>query len=300
MRRAFGFLCLLSLSTACGSRPEASGTRSLTDADYQGKKYYFGWGMNDNGSTSMNNEVKYDVLHTHDLFTQDVGGGYVGKKLIGQREVYESSIRAGWRDITQAMTADDMYLQYSSGHGYQGGLEAGVDYGDIIDATLAMPAKEKVIFTMACYSGGLVNAFDRARSRWSDYQAQGKTLFVMASSRSWEESQRGPGTDRDEPNGPYGSAGSAFGHALWKALIGYADGAVDGAKDGVMTLDEIIDYVVEDTQNEGGHTPVYTGTYDPKLAISKVLTRGQAEALFGDSDAGRAAVEKLVDDDVLR
>jgi hypothetical protein len=274
--------------------------RSLTGPDYTGKKYYFGWGMNDNGNPEMDNEVAYDVRHTHDIFTKNVGGDYIGATLIGQDQVDGTAIKNEWSSLTHGMKTDDMYLQYSSGHGYPGGLEAGVDYNDIINGVLAMPAKEIVIFTMACYSGGLVDAFNQAQSRWSDFKSKGRTLFVMASSTADEESSTGPGTDPDEPNGPDGSAGSAFGHSLWKALIGYADKSENGGNnDGFITLGEITKYVVSDTETEGGHTPVFTGVYDDGLKVAQRPTKAQARDLLGDVARGARRLQKLIDDGVI-
>src|SRR5690606_28337925 len=83
-------------------------------------------------------------------------------------------------------------------------------------------------------------------------------------------SSTGPGRDEDEPNGPNGSAGSAFGHALWKALIGDADGYVDGVKDGYLDLNEIIKFTTDKTRRIGGHTPVHTGSFNPHLVMNKV------------------------------
>jgi hypothetical protein len=299
--RTFVSVCgLAAIATACGVAPQSSGVKSLTGDDYKGTKYYFGWGLNGNGNGSMDNEVKYDVLHTHDIFTKAVGGNYAGTKLIGTGQVTGSAIKSQWRTLSSEQKAEDMYLQYSSGHGYPGGLEAGVTYSDIINNTLSMPAKEKVIFTMACYSGGLVDAFNQQRSRWTDYQSQGKTLFVMASSKADEESSTGPGTDPDQPNSPNGSAGSAFGHSLWKALIGYADKPANGGNgDGVVTLSEITHYVVDDTEAEGGHTPVFTGSYNPQLQIARTPTFQQARTLLGDTDEGRTQLETLMNDGVL-
>lgn len=290
------------LASACGQPAGVSDTKSLTDADYKGKKYYLGWGVNGNGNGSMDNEVKYDVLHTHDIFTKNVGGDYIGTKLIGEQQATGANVRRQWSELTSKMTADDMYMQYSSGHGYQGGLALGLDYDDIIDATLGMPTKEKIVFTMACYSGGLVDRFDELRDRWDDYATTGKTLFVMASSKADEESSTGPGTDSDQPNGPNGSAGSAYGHALWKALIGYADLTRNGGNgNGTIELGEVIDYVVEDTQNEGGHTPVYTGVYDRKLAISRKPTFAEAVRLLGAEESGKGttSVDDLIRDGIV-
>ncbi len=302
MRNFVSILGLAAMATACGIATQGSGTKSLTDQDFPGKKFYFGWGVNGNGNGSMDNEVKYDVLHTHDIFTKAVGGKYTGTKLIGEDQVTGRAIKSQWQTLASTMKADDMYLQYSSGHGYPGGLEAGVTYTDIINATLGMQSKEVVIFTMACYSGGLVDAFNATavRNRWKDYQAHGKTLFVMASSKADQESSTGPGTDPDEPNGPDGSAGSAFGHSVWKALIGYADKTANGGDgDGVVSLKEISKYVVDDTESEGGHTPVFTGSYDEALKIAKTPTFEEARRLLGDSQEGRATLETLMNDGVL-
>src|SRR5678816_4426417 len=103
--------------------------------------------------------------------------------------------------------------------------------------------------------------------------------MVLASSRPEEESSTGPHTDEDEPNGPDGSAGSAFGHALWKALIGYSDGYVDGVKDGFISLGEIRDFSIKKTLDVGGHTPVYTGAYNPSLIMNKVPSKEFLESL---------------------
>jgi hypothetical protein len=122
----------------------------------------------------------------------------------------------------------------------------------------------------------------------------------MASSKANEESSTGPGRDPDEPNGPNGSAGSAYGHALWKALIGYADKTSNGGNgDGVVTLAEVIKYVVADTQREGGHTPIYTGSYDPQLKIAKTPTYAEARRMLEGSVDAESRLQQLVDDQVL-
>ena len=94
----------------------------------------------------MKNEVKYDVLHTHDIFTKQWGGNYIGTKIIGSTDVNRKSIMAAWKSIGDQMTWNDMYTQYSSGHGSSTGLAVGVDYEEIRDNALAYPAKEIIIF----------------------------------------------------------------------------------------------------------------------------------------------------------
>lgn len=261
-------------------------TRSLTGPDYKGKKYYLGFGAAMSfDPTSMQNEVKYDVLHTHDIFTKEVGGNYIGVKFTSYKDANQKNITNAWSDIKNKIGSDDMYVQYSSGHGSESGLAVGVDYDQIRDTTLAFNAKETVLFIMACHSGGLVSAFDSKKTEWEDFQSKGKTLFVMASSKHSENSSTGPGTDAEEPNGGEGTAGSAFGHSLWKALIGHADGEVDGVKDGYLSLEEIEKFTVKKTLEIGGHTPVSTGAYDPKLLMNRVPSRAFLDSLDVSSES---------------
>ncbi len=244
--------------------------RSLTSADYSGKKYYFGWGVVGQGDPSMmHNEVKYDVLHTHDIFTKSYGGNYIAEKYIGSN-TSASRIRNEWASLKSQISSNDMYVQYSSGHGMQSGLGVGVSYKEMRDAALGLSAKEVIILTMACYSGNLIESFNAKKDVWSNWQNQGRSLFVLASSLKSETSSTGPGTDGDESGGPNGSAGSAFGHALWKSLIGYADGYVDGVKDGFLSLEEIREYTIAVTKEVGGHTPVSTGSYYGSLVMNRV------------------------------
>jgi hypothetical protein len=280
MKLSLSVLCMAVLLTNCGPKDQHySVVRSLTGPDYIGKKYYLGWGAAASGDpSSMHNEVKYDVLHTHDIFTKDVGGNYISRKEIGP-QVNGSTIKNHWNAIDQLMTWNDMYLQYSSGHGHPQGLGIGLSYNEIRDNALNMPAKEVIIFIMACRSGGLIDAFNRVKERWQDRATDGRTLFVMASSTVSVDSSTGPGTDSDEATGPYGSAGSAFGWALWKSLIGYADGYTNGVKDGFLSLDEITKYTVKKTAEQGGHTPVYTGVYNGNLIMNKVPPRSYLDTL---------------------
>jgi hypothetical protein len=118
-----------------------SDLESLTPPDYAGKKYYFGWGEYLSGS--MGNETRYDVLHTHNLFTQGIGGDYIGTKLIN-RNFGGREIRSNWSAIKSEITSDDMYLQYSSGHGYSEGLGVGVSYDEIRDNCFHLKFKPEI------------------------------------------------------------------------------------------------------------------------------------------------------------
>lgn len=264
----------LSCAPLAGSKSEYTKTYSLslTGSNYTGKKFYLGWGHADpNDNSMMKNETKYDVLKTHDIFTKDIGGKYEGKKLVEQTGSNEA-INENFAEIAQKTTPNDQYVQYSSGHGFPQGLQFGGSYTTMANRILSLNAKEMISFTMACYSGGLVNEFNRRKSEWANYKEQGRTLFVMASSTVQQQSSTGPGMDSENPDNPYGSAGSAFGHALYRALKGEADGYIDGVQDGFVDLGEIEAYTKYLTRRIGGHTPVATGAYNPGLIMNKALT----------------------------
>ena len=56
-----------------------------------------------------------------DIFTKDIGGGYIGSKLIGAN-IGEEQLYEKWRQLKTLMTDKDMYIQYSSGHGDEFGI----------------------------------------------------------------------------------------------------------------------------------------------------------------------------------
>lgn len=274
------------LSTANFLVTQSMSAFSLTAPNYTGQKYYLGWGAAQGGDPSfMHNEVKYDVLHTQSVFAGEWGGSYTDKQLIGSGTATSSKVRSAWKEIGDKMKKDDMYLQYSSGHGSSQGLGIGLSYKEIRDNALSYPAKEILIFIMACKSGALVDSFNRVRSKWENWKSEGRSLLVIASSADGVDSSTGPGTDPDEPAGVSGSAGSAFGHALWKALNGSSDGFSDGVKDGFVSLNEIRDYTRYRTKQIGGHTPQDTGTYLPHIVMNRIPSSSYLATLKGGTDS---------------
>ncbi len=270
-------LLLLLAATACGPLGRPARTLSLTGEGFTGKKYYLGVAEYLDGF--MGNETRYDVKHTHDIFASGAGGDYEATRLV-DREVRAADVHAAWSAIGAKIKGDDMFVQYSSGHGYEGGLGIGVTYDEIRDNALSYGARETVVFTMACHSGALADSFREKQSDWGGFAAQGRSLFVMASSRADQLSSTGPGRDADEPGGPNGSAGSAFGHALWKGLSGEADGFVDGVRDGYVALGEIDAFVRHKTREIGGHDPVVAGVFQPGLIMNRVPSPAAMAAIM--------------------
>jgi hypothetical protein len=103
------------------------------------------------------------------------------------------------------------------------------------------------------------------------------------------------GTDPSETNGPTGSAGSALGHSVWKALTGSADRISDGVVDGDISLGEIRDYARFRTKQVGGHTPVDTGSYLPYGIMNRVPTASYLAQFKGSTDGlSDAQIEEAV------
>lgn len=259
--------CLMAAACKSGSLRSLQG-KSLTTIDDDARnasrtKFFFGFReiLDD---PEMNNETYADNRHIKDMALDANGGGYKANPAFkeGFLETYNGQgsqqIAAEYNRIINSVKPGDMFLQMSSGHGYEGGARAGglavgATHEEIKTYALKMldkGAQEVVIFMMACNSGGIVDAFSAADlSRY-----EGKTIFVMASSAADVNSSTGD-MSVDPTIGGQGSTGSAFGNSLWKAL----QGAADINKDGVITLQEIIDYVVPATENLGGHKPQYLG-----------------------------------------
>ena len=285
LRIGVSMLLLVSTALSCTSKRKsnASTTKTLTTAADDAKlpsrkKIFFGF-REVLSNSEMNNETRADNEHVVTIAKDANGGGYITnpafeKGYLETREGGGQRIGAEYNRILSSIGPGDMYLQMSAGHGYEGGVNGGLAVGathqDIADQAFAMldrGASEVVIFMMACFSGGLVEAFQqdpRLRKYGKD-----KTIFVMASSRSGETSSTLSAAGDGKLGGQAGTAGSAFGNALWRAMRGDADQAQNGGNDdGIVTLGEIAAFATALTKDQGNHTPtVLQGHYDATLPI---------------------------------
>lgn len=285
-------LLTVGAASACKFDPMSDATsKSLTtredDAKNANRKKYF-FGFREVLEGEMDNETFADDKHIGDIARDANGGGYIvnaqfregfaeisggsdGQTLIGEFDRIIAAVQPG-----------DMYLQMSAGHGsaggaQSGGLGVGLSHQQIKDKAFAIldkGASEVVIFMMACFSGGLVEAFE-SDPNLAKYK--GKTIFIMSSSEVDKESSTGT-TEADAKLGRgEGSSGSAFGNSLWRAIRGDADKA--GNDDGIVTLQEVIDFVIPATKELGGHTPQFLkGYFDPNLPIKCIAEHPKAAA----------------------
>ena len=295
LRIGVSTLLLGSMALSCTAKRNnnTSTTKHLTTAQDDAqlpsrKKIFFGF-REVLSNSEMNNETRADNEHIANITKDANGGGYLTnssfeKGYLETREGGGQQIGAEYNRILSTMGQGDMYLQMSAGHGYEGGANGGVAVGvthqDIADQAFAMldkGASEVVIFMMACFSGGLVEAFQQD-PRLQKY-GKDKTIFVMSSSRSSETSSTLSAAGDGKMGGQAGTAGSAFGNALWRAMRGDADQAQNGGNDdGIVTLGEVVAFATELTKDQGNHTPtVLQGHYDPALPIVCIPNHPKAQ-----------------------
>ncbi len=168
-------------------------------------------------------------------------------------------------------TPQDTVVIYTHSHGRKNGFEESQPLGGIVmdlpvrrtkhrgaflwdeyvDLLLKIPAKNVVVLTMSCYSGGLVEHLNslQVRDRWKDRrQKQGRSLIVLTSQN--KDLQSPPIVRNGEVINP-------FTYAVAKMLAGEADGfnlvrgkpAKPPHKDGILTVGEMIDYVLYTTEH---------------------------------------------------
>ncbi len=148
---------------------------------------------------------------------------------------------------------DDMLIFYFSGHGSEGAFcptDITNQYSSLLshDEVKAVfkkyPAKYKICFADACFSGSIYEGSPSSVSTTSSNQET--SVVIMMSSASTETSQENPKIRQ-----------GAFTYYLLKGLKGSAD----RNKDGTITLEELFPYVKANVINftNNGQTPFIEG-----------------------------------------
>lgn len=146
-------------------------------------------------------------------------------------------------------------------------------WSELAELILALPARNVIVATMACFSGGLIDYLDRpaVRRRWSDRSGEGRNLVVLTSQSSVLPSS---------PIVKDGERINPFTYTVVKMLGGQADGfaleegrPARSAADGALTIGELVDYVLFTTKNVpsevGRNTaePRVGGTFDREQVL---------------------------------
>jgi hypothetical protein len=207
-----------------------------------------------------------------------------------QETVTRAIFRERLRRLTETATPQDTVVIYTHSHGYRNGFEDSQPLGGIVmdlpvrkpehggallwdeyaDWLLKIPAKNVVVLTMSCFSGGLVKHLNSppVLDRWRDRrQKEGRNLIVLTSQN--ERLTSNPIVKDKETVNP-------FTYAVARALEGEADGFALAAgkpvpgqpKDGKLSVGEMIDFILYTTENTDSETPQRRNTAKPQLTGS--------------------------------
>lgn len=187
-----------------------------------------------------------------------------------QEKVTGDIFRDRLKRLTRDCSPQDTVIIYTHSHGRKAGFEGSQPLGGIVldlpvrrpdhrgtflwdeyvELLLKIPAKNVVVLTMSCFSGGLVEYMNtpKVRTLWNDRKKQGRNLIVMTSQN--KDSLSSPIVKDGEIINP-------FTYAVVKAFAGEADGfrlehdefTKPAPKDGNLTVGEMIDYILYTTEN---------------------------------------------------
>ena len=196
------------------------------------------------------------------------------------------------QELARTATAQDTVILYTHSHGSKASPDsskppAGIildparhrpetqgifTWNEYADLLLKIPAKNVVVLTMSCFSGGLVECLEspEVKTLWEKRRKEeGRNLIVITSQ------------NKELPSTPIVKDGeiiNPFTYAVAKAFVGEADGfkLVDGkpvtpeTKDGKLTAGELIDYILYTTEKTHSESamPLRKNTAEPQLTGS--------------------------------
>lgn len=151
-----------------------------------------------------------------------------------------------------SLTAEDSFIVYSHTHGrkssddLQGGIIIGmkrevITWEEYAEVLLNLPAKNIIVFTMACFSGGLIDYLNRpeVRERWVNRNRAGRSFMVISS------------TNADLLSMPVRIDGGPLNpltYSVANAFLGSADGYAGDIADDKLSYEEIAHYVLDNTE----------------------------------------------------
>jgi len=195
--------------------------------------------------------------------------------------------RKALRQLAETAEPQDTVFIYTHSHGRKNGFEKTQPFGGLVmdlpirepehrgtmlwdqyvDLLLKIPAKNVVVMTMSCFSGGLAEHMNspKTRARWKDRLKQGRNLVVLTSQN---------GKEASPPIFKEGTVVNPFTYAVAKALSGAADGfaldegkpAASRKKDGRITAGELVDFVLHVTASTPSDRPRFRNIAKPAVA----------------------------------
>lgn len=236
-------------------------------------------------ATDSTNLVK-NSLKTWNLFNVDV----LNENILTSTSapslvlVTKSTIKEKFEAYAATLTANDTFVVYTHTHGIQntpnvnqpravpaegGLLISNVDltermaWSEYAELLLALPAKNVIVFTMACFSGGLIDYLNSGgvKERWQNRKNEGRNFIVISAQNSILTAV---------PSRINGELMNALPFAISQAFLGKADG-YNEIPDGHISLGELEQYVLYTSRNAGKPTNTndsqLTGSYNPKAIL---------------------------------
>ncbi len=218
----------------------------------------------------------------------------ITKEQFRQGEANETVTGAIFRErlqrLAETATPQDSVIIYTHSHGRKRNFEEQQPLGGIVlglpvlqsehagtflwdeytELLLKIPAKNVVVLTMSCFSGGLSEYLNspQVKACWQDRsQREGRNFIVLTSQ------------NKDLVSPPIiknGEAINPFTLAVTQAFTGEADGfelrdgkaASTGYRDGKLSLGELIDYILYATENVSSEEPRRRNIAKPQLTGS--------------------------------
>jgi len=225
-----------------------------------------------------------DSLAENVMTIQQYRRGEVKEKVTG------AIFRERLRRLTETASPQDTVVLYTHSHGRKAGFEESQPLGGIVldlpvrkpehagtmlwdeyaDLLLKIPAKNVVVLTMSCFSGGLIEHLDSrsVRDRWVDRRPKEGRNFIVLTSQN-KSLLSGPIVKNGELINP-------FTYAVAQALGGEADGLALAAgkpapgkpRDGKLSVGEVIDFILHTTENTDSERAKFRNTAKPQLTGS--------------------------------
>jgi poly(3-hydroxybutyrate) depolymerase len=163
-------------------------------------------------------------------------------------------------------------------------------WDEYVEHILRIPAKNVVVLTMSCFSGGLVHYLESptVRAQWEHRQQEGRNLVVLTSQ------------DNDTVSPPIvvdRELVNPFTRAVATAFEGGADGfdaagaepGKKGTADGIMTIGELIDCALYNTEHTPSESSKRPNTARPQ--ITGAFNREAVLGRFADTSGGEESTE---------
>ena len=163
----------------------------------------------------------------------------------GRNTEFGSSFKEALRTLTAELRTEDTVILYTHSHGTPKGLliDGGISWRDYGETLLSLRARNVIVFTMSCFSGGLVDYLRSVRSRWEGRAQEGRG-FLVISAQNASRSAGPVKIGNKRMNGLPFAVAQAF---------QFADGYSGRPRDGVLDFDEFSEYVYAVSRSAGSN-----------------------------------------------